>query len=77
MRPGPKLEDSFRDENSQVFHGLQSLLINTSLVGLSISSLELNTLPHCTKYSFPPSTTPVSTSSAASRPTKVPTRLVG
>ncbi len=33
MRPGPELEDPFRDENSQILHRLQSLLMNTSLSG--------------------------------------------
>ncbi len=59
MRPGPELEDSFRDENSQIFVRLQSSLMNTSPAGLSISSLANGPLsappsPHL-RDSHPPS----------------------
>lgn len=54
-----KLKNSFRDENSQVFHYLQSLLINTSLTGLSISSFESNMLLCYIKYLFFPLVIPV------------------
>ncbi len=40
--------------------------MNTSLAGLSISNLELNTVPRCTKCPFPHSTMP-GTSSATSQ----------
>ncbi len=69
-------EDSFRNENSQVFYCVQSSLMNTNLAGLSISSLKLNTLLRYTKCLFSPLTISISTSFAASQPTKVPTRLV-
>ena len=51
MRPGPELEDFFRDE-TQLFYCLQSWLINTNLAGLSISSFESNTLLRYTKCPF-------------------------
>ncbi len=69
MRPGTKLEDSFRDKNFQIFHRLQSLLINTSLSGhtqaASLPSplhqfLTCKTCDrlHCTRSLFFPSTIP-------------------
>lgn len=48
MRPRPKLKDFFSDENYQIFHCLQSLFMNISLAGFSISSFDnrsLSTLP--------------------------------
>lgn len=44
MRPRPKLENFFRDENSQIFYYLQFLLVNTSLAGFSISSFDNRSL---------------------------------
>ncbi len=62
-------EDSFKDENSQVFHRLQSSLMNTSLSGQTKAT------------SHPPSLhqVPISSlgSSAVSRPRKIFTKLVG
>lgn len=39
MRPKLELEDSFRNEKSQIFHWLQSLLMNTSPANFSIFNL--------------------------------------
>ncbi len=68
MRPESELEDSYRDENSQNFHRLQSSLMNTSLSG------------HIKAASHPPPLpqVPISSlgSSMVSRPTKILTRLV-
>ncbi len=43
-KPGSELEDPFRDENSQILHRLQSLLINTSLSGHTEAASPLSPL---------------------------------
>ena len=52
IRLRPELENFFRNKNSQVFHYLQFLLMNTSLTSLNIFSFESNTLSSYIKYLF-------------------------
>ncbi len=75
MRPRPELENSFRDENSQILHCLQSLLMNTSLSGHTEAGSLLFPLHQVPTSSLNYASS--RSSSAVSRPTKILTRLIG